>query len=104
MRVDNFQIAGQAVKKVVTIKDNLTFGLRKAQIAVESTLEEEKEFGLVSYKAIGDTEFWLQFENDTKLLVECSIYGRNPQRLIRIDPPKPTAEEIAAREEAIKAA
>jgi hypothetical protein len=29
---------------------------------------------------------------------------RNPQKLIRIDPPKPTPEEIAAREEAIKQA
>jgi hypothetical protein len=27
---------------------------------------------------------------------------RNPQKTIRIDPPIPTAEEIAAKEEAIK--
>ncbi len=46
----------------------------------------------------------MNFENDTKLLVEQVAYERNPQRLIRIDPPKPTAEEIAAREEAVKQA
>ena len=44
----------------------------------------------------------MSFENDIKLLVETVQYTENPQRLIRIDPPKPTAEEIAAREEAIK--
>jgi len=34
--------------------------------------------------------------------VEAVKEQRNPQKLIRIDPPKPTPEEIAAREEAIK--
>jgi len=46
----------------------------------------------------------MSFENDNKLLVEEINYVQNPQRLIRIDPPKPTPEEIAAREEAIKQA
>lgn len=46
----------------------------------------------------------MNFENDTKLLVESVKYEKNPQKLIRIDPPKPTPEEIAAREEAIKQA
>lgn len=46
----------------------------------------------------------MSFDNDIKLLVEQVQYVENPQRLIRIDPPKPTPEEIAAREEAIKLA
>ena len=46
----------------------------------------------------------MSFDNDIKLLVETVQYTENPQRLIRIDPPKPTPEEIAAREEAIKQA
>lgn len=55
-------------------------------------------------KRDGNLEFWLNFENDTKLLVEKVKVEKNPQKLIRIDPPKPTPEEIAAREEAIKQA
>lgn len=46
----------------------------------------------------------MNFENDTKVLCEMAAFSKNPQRLIRIDPPKPTPEEIAAREEAIKQA
>jgi hypothetical protein len=45
----------------------------------------------------------LHFENGTKLSVEQVQLKRNPQKTIRIDPPIPTAEEIAAKEEAIKA-
>ena len=55
-------------------------------------------------KRDGDVEFWMNFENDTKMLVEKVKYEQNPQKLIRIDPPKPTPEEIAAREEAVKQA
>jgi hypothetical protein len=77
--------------------------LREATKAPE-VLEADKEYGLVGYKPVGDTEFWLHFENDTKLLVESVRVDMNERKLIRIDPPKPTPEEIAAREEAIKAA
>ena len=59
MRVETFEIAGQAIKKAVAIKDNLIFGLRKANGVPENLSEEEKEYGLVSYKAIGTTEFWM---------------------------------------------
>lgn len=44
----------------------------------------------------------MNFENDTRMMVENIVIKPNEQRLIRIDPPKPTPEEIAAREEAIK--
>lgn len=57
---------------------------------------------MASYKKIGDTELWMHFENDAKLLVETVQIKTNEQKMIRIDPPKPTPEEIAAREEAIK--
>lgn len=66
--------------------------------------ESEQEYNFYAIKKTGAAEFWLNFENDTKLLVEQFKYEKNPQRLIRIDPPKPTPEEIAAREEAIKQA
>ncbi len=46
----------------------------------------------------------MSFENETKIFVESVKYVKNPQKLIKIDPPKPTPEEIAAREEAIKQA
>ena len=68
----------------------------------ESKAEAEM-YGLVSYKMIGDTEFWLQFENGTRLGVEQVKLCRNGQMTVRVEPPPPTAEEIAAKEEAIKA-
>jgi hypothetical protein len=51
---------------------------------------------------MGDTEFWLLFENGTRLGVEQVKMCRNERKTVRIDPPPPTAEEIAAKEEAIK--
>lgn len=38
------------------------------------------------------------------MLVESVGLSRNDRKLIRIDPPKPTPEEIQAREDAIKQA
>ena len=33
-------------------------------------VEEDQEEGLVQYRQVGDSEFWLHFENGTKLAVE----------------------------------
>jgi len=104
MKVDHFEIGGKKFSKSVVMKDNFTFGLREARKDQIKLDNEPEEFGLVSLKPVGDTEFWLSFENGTKMLVEQVAMKRNDQRLIKIDPPKPTPEEIAAREEAIKAA
>lgn len=101
MRVDQYEVGGQKYSKSQIIKDNLTFGLRPAAKEVET---EKEEFGLFSWKKVGQTEMWMHFENNTKFLAESIGMTRNEQKLIRIDPPKPTPEEIAAREEQIKAA
>lgn len=101
IKVDACSVAGLDFRKSLVIKDNLAFGLRRA---TETQQEGPEEHGLVSYKKVGTTDLWLRFENDTKVLVESVQKVRNPQKMIRIDPPKPTAEEIAAREEAIKQA
>jgi hypothetical protein len=105
MKVDSCSAGGLEFNKSIVLKDNIAFGLRKAcDRHYDAPASPVEEFGLVSYKKVGDTDFWLRFENDTKVLVESVQVQRNPQKLIRIDPPKPTAEEIAAREEAIKQA
>ena len=58
--------------------------------------------GLVQYRATGDTEFWLHFENGTKMGVEQVQMKRLPYKVIRTDPEPPSAEEIARREELVK--
>ena len=63
-----------------------------------------EEYGLGKFERKGDLELWVHLDNEAKMLVEKVQMKRNPQKLIRIDPPKPTPEEIAAREEAIKQA
>lgn len=103
IKVDTCSVGGNSFKKSIITKDKLAFGLRRAT-DLAYTPEQEILNGLISYKKIGTTDFWLRFENDTKVLVEAVQKKRNPQKMIRIDPPKPTAEEIAAREEAIKQA
>jgi len=56
MRVDHFSVGGKDFSKSCVIKDNFKFGLReKTQVAAGSG----ELYGLVSYKMIGDTEFWL---------------------------------------------
>ena len=85
MRVDHFAIGGQQFSKSVIIKDNLKFGLRQRDMNVDdeddkaafdpegyNSAEEDDDVdnGLVSYKQTGDSEFWLHFENGTKLAVE----------------------------------
>ena len=59
--------------------------------------EDDPNEGLVAYRQTGDSEFWLHFENGTKLGVEQVALKRNPYKQIRIDPAPPTAEEIAAK-------
>ena len=117
MRVDHYSVGGKNFSKSVVIKDNLRFGLRqrdqtkdevkqevdvrKADESGRGDLDDPNE-GLVSYKQTGDSEFWLHFENGTKLGVEQVALKRNPYKMIRIDPIPPTAEEIAAKEALIK--
>jgi len=50
---------------------------------------------LVRQVASGDTEFYLHFENGTKLGVEHIKMERNPQRTIKIPARQMTAEEKA---------
>jgi hypothetical protein len=69
MKVDTFTVGGETYKKSLVVKDNLHFGLRNTKLDKE-VLEEEKQYGLVTYKRCGSTEFWMTFENDTRLLYE----------------------------------
>lgn len=112
IRVDHFSVGGKKFSKSLVIKDNFKFGLRQKDASKEEEsdrpsneelnrkrlageLDEDPdtvENGLVSYKPAGDTEFWLHFENGTRLGVEQVVLRRNPQQLIRIDPPPPTPE------------
>lgn len=103
LRIDNFEIAGKTHTKSLVYKDNLVFGIRE-RLPEPPTPEEKKEYGLVTRKIQGDCEFWLNFENDTKLLVEYTKLERNQQKEKPIpEPPKPTPEEIAAEEARLKA-
>lgn len=67
MRVDNFTLGGKTYTKSIVCKDNFRFGLRAKANANQM---REEFYGLVSYKFVGDTEFWLQFENGTRLGIE----------------------------------
>jgi hypothetical protein len=67
MKVDHFSVGGSDFSKSVVMKDNLRFGLRKKNNAGQG---ETGLYGLVSYKPAGDSEFWLLFENGTRLGVE----------------------------------
>ena len=84
MRVDHFTVGGKTFSKSIVVKDNLKFGLRqrdqrndevKQQIQVRRAADpinhdSDTSEGLVQYRMIGDTEFWLNFENGTKMGVE----------------------------------
>ena len=106
MRVDHFTVGGNFFSKSIVQKDNFKFGLRQKepceepeQEADDSANEDDTDNGLVAYKPTGDSEFWLHFENGTKLSVEQVKLKRNPQKTIRIDPKPFTAEELVAKEE-----
>jgi hypothetical protein len=66
IRVDHFSVGGKQFSKSIVMKDNLRFGLRARQ----DITTEHKDFGLVRQVAVGDTEFYLHFENGTKLGLE----------------------------------
>lgn len=84
MRVDHFTVGGKTFSKSIIVKDNLKFGLRprdqsrdaiKQEVLVRkagetSEIIDDPSEGLVQYKPIGDTEFWLNFENGTRMGVE----------------------------------
>ncbi len=94
MKVDHCSVGGVEFKKSLVVKDNLTFGLRNAHDSnYETATQAAEETGLVSYKKVGQTDFWLRFENDTKVLVEAVKKMRNPQKVIKTDPPAHVVEE-----------
>ena len=117
MRVDHFTVGGKTFSKSIVTKDNLKFGLRprdqtndeiKQEVVARKAGEKiddavDPSEGLVQYRSVGDTEFWLNFENGTKMGVEQVQLKRRPYKIIRTDPEPPTPEEIARKEEAIKA-
>jgi hypothetical protein len=79
MKVDNCSVGGADFKKSIIVKDNLAFGLRReTDRAYEGNEKEEELNGLVGYKKVGGTDFWLRFENDTKVLIESVKRKRNP--------------------------
>lgn len=65
-------------------------------------MKDDPSEGLVQHRPTGDTEFWLAFENGTKLGIEQVQMKRLPYKVIRTDPEPPSAEEIAKKEELIK--
>ena len=73
----------------------MKFGLRERKEATSNKGVNDSDFGLVSQVASGDTEFFLHFENGTKLGVEQVKLTRNPQRTIKIPARQMTAEEKA---------
>lgn len=75
IRVDHFAVGGQQFSKSVIIKDNLRFGLRSR---AKCEPEPHKDYGLVRQLAVGDTEFYLHFENGTKMGLEQVQMQRNP--------------------------
>lgn len=66
IRVDHFSVGGKQFSKSIVMKDNLRFGLR----ARKDVATDHKDFGLVRQVVVGDTEFYLHFENGTKLGLE----------------------------------
>ena len=78
IKVDSCSAGGIDFKKSIILKDNLAFGLRRAtDRPYDSPALPVEENGLVSYKKVGDTDFWLRFENDTKILIEAVQKKRN---------------------------
>jgi len=103
MTSEEYEIGGDKKTRAYVYKDKLEFGLRENY--KEGFQPSQEQHGLVSYKSVGDHQFWLNFsDHETKLMVETLEANRNPQKMIEIKPPEPTPEEIAAKEEAQKAA
>lgn len=104
IKVDHCAVGGVEFKKSVIIKDNLAFGLRKAMDRpYDSATTTGEEYGLVSYKKVGDTDFWLRFENDTKMLIEAVQKQRNPQKVIKTGPSAKEVQEYKEKKAAFEA-
>lgn len=104
LKVDHCSVGGVEFKKTIVVKDNLAFGLRNATDAhYEMAVPHTEEHGLVSYKKVGHTDIWLRFENDTKVLIEAVQKLRNPQKVIKTDPPAHVVEEYKKQKAAFEA-
>lgn len=103
MQCETYEVAGKTYHRSVVYKDKFTFGFSDKQSNNYMPLPEQ--YGLVSYKPVGTKEFWLNYQDHgSKMMIEAVRAERNKQKVIEIKPPEPTPEEIAAREEALKAA
>ena len=103
MNCETFEVGGQTYKRSYVNKDKYTFGISDVQ--PNNYLPQHEQFGLVSYKQSGTKEFWLNFSDyESKMTIETVRAERNKQKVVEIVPPEPTPEEIAEKEEALKAA
>ena len=81
IRVDHFAVGGTQFSKSLVLKDKLRFGLRSKK---GSEAEPHRDHGLVRARAVGYSEFFLHFENGTKLGVERVQVERNPLRTVEV--------------------
>jgi hypothetical protein len=103
MNTEVYEIGGKTYRRSVVYKDKFTFGF--SDKLENNYLPIPEQYGLVSFQSVGKKEFWLNFsDHGSRMLIETVKAERNKQKVIEIIPPEPTPEEIAAKEEALKAA
>lgn len=67
---EEFLIGGERRRKSIVYKDKYTFGLRQVDTA-NPKIGQPEQNGLVSYKQVGNHEFWLNFsDHESKMLIE----------------------------------
>ena len=69
IRIDKNQIGSRRFGTSVVIKDNLVFGIKEDQSRVNEKVEGDDELLNMESKKAGNLncEFWLEFENETRM-------------------------------------
>lgn len=100
---ETFSVGGVPYKRSVIYKDKYSFGVQP--VTESSYMETPQQHGLVSYKPVGDQQFWLNFSDaESKMLIETVEAHRNRQRIVQVEAKGPSQSELAAREEAARQA
>lgn len=71
IRIDKHQVGARRIGGSLIIKDNLTFGIKESEQAVENKIEGEDELLNMEVRKAMDRrcELWVQFENGARMHV-----------------------------------
>jgi hypothetical protein len=92
MNSETFSVGGELRKRTCVYKDKYVFGVSAPCPDRSNYMQSPEQHGLVSYKIVGEQQFWLNFSDaESRMVVETVEAQRNRQKIIQVEAKGPSA-------------